>query len=95
MKQILLTLTALLTLLPIQIGTNNTNPTETKTEYVYICTGNYSKCYHKTENCKGLLNCSKDIRKITLQDAINQYHRRECKYCYGHTNETANNNTEH
>ena len=32
-------------------------PTQERTEQdttVYICTGKYSKCYHKTDKCKGI-----------------------------------------
>lgn len=50
--------------------------------YVYICTGSYSKCYHKTDKCEGLEYCSKDIKKITIEQA-KQMNRKPCKYCYG------------
>lgn len=54
-------------------------PTE---NYVYICTGSYSKCYHKTDKCEGLEYCSKDIKKITIEQA-KQMNRKPCRYCYG------------
>lgn len=57
--------------------------TNTNTEYVYICTGGYSKCYHKSDNCEGLVYCSKEIKKVTKEDAVNKYNRKPCKYCYG------------
>jgi hypothetical protein len=50
--------------------------------YVYICTGSYSKCYHKTDKCEGLEYCSKEIKKVTKEDAVNKYNRKPCKYCY-------------
>ena len=49
--------------------------------YVYICTGPQSQCYHKTSSCRGLNSCSKDIRKISLEDAKNMG-RRPCRICY-------------
>ena len=51
-------------------------------EKVYICTGPQSKCYHKTDNCQGLRNCSKEIKQITLKDA-KEMGRRPCSFCYG------------
>ena len=50
--------------------------------YVYICTGPQSKCYHKNEFCRGLKSCSKEIKKVTLTEAKEKYHRRACGYCY-------------
>jgi major membrane immunogen (membrane-anchored lipoprotein) len=47
---------------------------------VYICTGEYSECYHKTSKCIGLSNCSKEIQKIPKEDAAKL--RRPCKICY-------------
>lgn len=49
--------------------------------YVYICTGAYSKKYHKTSSCKGLENCSKSIKKVTENSAIEKG-RTKCKICY-------------
>lgn len=48
---------------------------------VYICTGPQSKCYHKTSSCKGLKSCSKEIRKISLEEALDMG-RRPCRICY-------------
>lgn len=67
----------LLLFLFLIVGT--TIPTD---NYVYICTGSYSKCYHKTDKCEGLEYCSKDIKKITIEQA-KQMNRKPCKYCYG------------
>lgn len=50
-------------------------------EYVFICTGNYSKCYHKTDKCEGLTYCSKEIKKVTIKEA-KDLNRKACKYCY-------------
>ena len=49
--------------------------------YVYICTGPQSKRYHKTSTCKGLKSCSKEIKKITLEEA-KKLNRTPCGYCY-------------
>ena len=45
-------------------------------DYVYICNGPKSKCYHRTSNWSGLNSCSTQIYKITKTDAINKYGRR-------------------
>lgn len=48
---------------------------------VYICTGPYSKAYHKTSDCKGLNNCSGNIKEITKSEAIDEG-RHKCGFCY-------------
>lgn len=53
-----------------------------ESHYVYVCTGSYSKCYHKTSECEGLKYCSKEIKKVTLDEAL-KMNRKPCKYCYG------------
>jgi len=50
--------------------------------YVYICTGAKSERYHKVNTCRGLSNCSKQIIKITKEDAVKKYKRTPCKICY-------------
>lgn len=52
-----------------------------KADYVYICTGPKSKCYHKTKNCQGLDRCSKEVLKVTKTYAIDQG-RTPCRWCY-------------
>ena len=52
--------------------------------YVYICMGPNAKCYHKSKKCEGIRSCSKVIKKVTLDDAIDKYERRPCGYCYKH-----------
>ena len=86
MKHLLLT--TLLLLLQSGLTTtctvnNNSNQQQQSTEYVYICTGSSSKCYHKHDKCRGLQKCGKEIKKVTLQDAKTKYNRRPCTYCYG------------
>ena len=51
------------------------------TDYVYICEGPYSKVYHKSNDCKGLSNCSTKIYKVTLEEAV-KMGRRPCKIEY-------------
>lgn len=48
---------------------------------VYICTGPQSKRYHKTSSCKGLSNCSGQIKKVTPEEA-KKMNRTPCKICY-------------
>ncbi|MDR1181782.1 MAG: hypothetical protein LBL13_07370 [Bacteroidales bacterium] len=55
--------------------------TEPKVEYVYICNGSKAVCYHKTNTCNGIKNCSKEITKITKKEAL-EIKGRPCKLCY-------------
>lgn len=48
---------------------------------VYICTGPSATVYHKTDECKGLLRCSRAIESISLDEAESMG-RRPCKICY-------------
>jgi len=48
---------------------------------VYICMGSSSHSYHTSAYCKGLKHCSTSLKKVSLADAINVYHRKECGYC--------------
>lgn len=48
---------------------------------VYICTGGYSRRYHKTEYCKGLRNCGGAIIKISREEADSSF-RSPCHICY-------------
>lgn len=49
--------------------------------YVYMCTGPSSKRYHKTDKCKGISRCSKEILEVkkSYADSIG---RKACKMCY-------------
>jgi len=58
------------------------SPQQNNETYVYLCMGKSSECYHKKETCRGLKNCSKDIIKVTIEEAKAKYHRRPCGYCY-------------
>jgi hypothetical protein len=49
--------------------------------YVYICQGPHSKVYHRSQNCKGLSNCSTELKEITVQEAQNMG-RRACRIEY-------------
>jgi hypothetical protein len=71
-------------LLSLTLGTNftpSTAPAKTKTEYVYLCEGPYSKVYHKSPECRGLSRCSTRIYKVTLEEAQKEG-RRPCKIEY-------------
>jgi len=66
---------ALLFLLCVPLlGMNNAPKT------VYICTGPHAKVYHSTTKCKGLENCSKEV-KVVSYDSI-KGKRRACKLCW-------------
>lgn len=52
-------------------------------DIVYICTGEYSRAYHCTLNCKGLDNCSADVIAIEKDRLPNRYRHHPCGYCYG------------
>lgn len=47
---------------------------------VYICTGPKAKVYHKYKDCRGLRNCSGDIKAVSLEQAKKS--RRACRICY-------------
>lgn len=49
---------------------------------VYVCMGPQSKRYHKTKSCKGIKNCSKDIKKMSISEAESK-RRTPCGYCFG------------
>ena len=76
MKHLLLAI--LLVLAP---QTHSTDVTHSGETYVYICTGPMSKRYHKSPRCRGLDNCSKEIKKVTIGYAKN-LGRTPCKWCY-------------
>lgn len=48
---------------------------------VFICTGPYSKAYHKTSDCMGLSRCSGDIEGVSEDEAIDEG-RHKCHFCY-------------
>ena len=48
---------------------------------VFICQGPRAKVYHKAKNCKGLNNCSTDLKAVTVRQAKNMG-RRACKIEY-------------
>lgn len=47
---------------------------------VYLCMGKYSSCYHIDRKCEGLVNCSTDIKTVSLKEA-EKMGRRPCGYC--------------
>lgn len=52
-----------------------------KPDSVYLCLGPKSHSYHTITYCKGLKHCSTKLIKVSLFDAISQYHRTSCGYC--------------
>ena len=51
------------------------------TANVYICTGPQSKRYHIRSDCRGLENCSKEIKCVTVAYA-ESIGRTPCGWCY-------------
>jgi len=49
---------------------------------VFICVSKGSIAYHQTLSCRGLRSCKHQIIKVSLSDATNKYHLRECHVCY-------------
>lgn len=49
--------------------------------YVYICTGKNAYRYHNNIECRGLNQCSDEIKKVTLEYAKKKK-RTPCKICY-------------
>ncbi|RYZ23081.1 MAG: hypothetical protein EOO16_06415 [Chitinophagaceae bacterium] len=47
---------------------------------VYVCTGNSSKRYHRTESCNGLQACRAEILSVTLSKAEGM-RRTPCQIC--------------
>ena len=59
-------------------------PVQERTEQdttVYICTGSSSKRYHKTDKCKGLLKCGKEILEVK-QSYAESKGKTPCMMCY-------------
>lgn len=48
---------------------------------VWVCMSSGAECYHKERKCKGLCNCRKTIKEVTLEEA-KEMGRRPCKMCY-------------
>ena len=49
---------------------------------VYICTGGSSTRYHRKADCWGLKSCKGSVKRVTIAEAENKYHRTPCKVCY-------------
>jgi Na+-transporting NADH:ubiquinone oxidoreductase subunit NqrB len=76
MKQLIIL--AMMAMMPAGITTIHNSQAE---QMVYICTGGSSKKYHANKNCRGLKNCSGQIRQISVKKAIDMG-RTACKICY-------------
>jgi hypothetical protein len=51
-------------------------------EQVYICMSSTAYAYHKNRNCRGLRSCTHQVEPMTEKEAISQYRRKRCGYCY-------------
>ena len=80
MKTILIIL--LFAIAPEKISVNSGIGYLKDTDYVWICTGPKSKCYHTIKNCNGLRRCSGKIKKMTLKKAKNIGRGKPCSFCY-------------
>jgi hypothetical protein len=66
------------------IGTTQAIPhhnLKTKPEYVYICISNTAHKYHRSLNCRGLMKCTHQEKKVTKSQAIKMGYT-ACKICY-------------
>lgn len=50
-------------------------------EIVYVCSGASAKRYHKSENCRGLLNCGGIIEEMSVSEAESKG-KTQCGICY-------------
>lgn len=80
MKKIITT-AILLVLSAGGIDANMQRNTETDSTTVYICTGKSSKRYHKTDDCRGLNNCSGSIKAVSIEQA-KKSGRTPCRVCW-------------
>lgn len=55
-------------------------PFKDKTTYVYICVTKNSYAYHYDYNCRGLKQCKREKRKVTLSEAKGKYERKLCGF---------------
>jgi hypothetical protein len=62
-------------------GAETSHNQQKDTDKVYVCTGKSSKRYHKTDKCKGLRSCSRDIIAVSVAKAKGMG-RTPCKMCY-------------
>jgi len=84
MKKILLLSAVLVSFLSFTPTASRPYPYLTpQKEYVYICLSERAYAYHSDYNCRGLQKCTHGIIRTTKDSAINYYHRRPCKFCYG------------
>ncbi|MDE5869161.1 MAG: hypothetical protein K2H18_02920 [Muribaculaceae bacterium] len=75
MKRLLFTLTVCFLL-----SSCKGKPSSDELSEVYICTSEGAKAYHAKENCEGISNCSREIRKVGLEEVRGL--RKPCSFCY-------------
>lgn len=47
---------------------------------VYLCMGPKGSAYHLTPNCRGLKNCSTQLKKMSEKEAVSKG-RHACRFC--------------
>ncbi len=64
----------------ISADTSHDNSNTPQSTTVYICTGKSATKYHARTNCRGLNNCSGEIKAVSREQAI-KMNRTACKIC--------------
>lgn len=80
MAKVLLLLASLIVTQLYRIPSLN-NTIANRETYVYVCTGPNAKKYHSTSECRGLKNCSKEVKTVTLSYALEKG-KTKCGICY-------------
>jgi hypothetical protein len=47
---------------------------------IIICYSESTSYYHKSASCPSISKCN-NFQKVSLEDAVNKYHRMPCKKC--------------
>lgn len=81
MKKLFLLVLLLLIFFVISCNKEKENNSSMNPNNVFICTGKYSKRYHKERDCKGLYSCKGEIKEIDKESAEKE-NKSPCSYCY-------------
>ena len=49
--------------------------------FVFVCLSKTARKYHKYENCRGLLKCTHEVKKLSMSD-VDTLRFSACKLCY-------------
>ena len=79
MKRVTLSILFILSVVLIPTTALSVSQQQDNDPKVIICTGKYSKCYHRYE-CRGIKNCKGEIKSVKLSEACKTL--RPCGYCY-------------